>query len=353
MTLLPRTRRALVVAAVVGTTLSTQAFADTAATNPPVTLAVVNGQRLLQVTGSDLVGPASLGFGTSATEAPFGVLVTDLAHARTGYDVSATLSDLYRLDPTQPSGFDCASSVASSQFGVGFGVAPPFVPDVDVAALLDPALTFTGTTSNLPIGAVRTLLSGIGITEVTAQVQGALTELTSATALMDVSDGANSDPAFTAPAPHADCDPSASSPTSRFLQSGTPATLDPASMLPDLAALLDGADGTVEDAVITPAEAVAAQVLQSGTDQPGGQLYDATRNSLAAQLSGIDLGLLNLDQITAAVVGVMTTVQSDLLLDLVGQSGVYANLPKLVYDPDPNAVSGLYQGTMTVTLTDR
>lgn len=354
MTLVPRTRRALVVAAVVGTTISAQAFADTAATSPPVTLAVVNGQRLLQVTGSDLVGPASLGFGTNATEAPFGVLVTDLAHARTGYDVSATLSDLYRLDRDQASGFDCASRVASSRFGVGFGVAPPFVPAVDVAALLDPALTFTGETTDLPTGSVRTLLEGAGITKVTAQVQGALTELASAVTLMDVTDGANgADPTFSAPAAHADCDPSAASPTSRFLQSGTPASVDPASFVPAFVGLLDGADGTVEDAVITPAEAIAAQVLQPGTDQPDGQLYEATRNSLATLLAGVDLGLLTVDQITAEVVAVITTVQSDLLLDLVGQSGVYANLPKLVYDPDPNAVTGLYQGTMTVTLTDR
>lgn len=325
------------------------AFADTQSTRQPVTLANVQGQRILQVTGNDLTGPASLAFGKNSTEAPFGVVVTDVAHTRTGYDVTATLSDLYKMDPTDPTGYDCNNSVASSRFSVGFGTTPTYAPEI--AATLESLLTFTGETADLDTGLVKTLLIDAGISEVTAVVQGVVTDLATSVSLMDVTDGANgATPAFDNPAAHACNETPPATPSSRFLQTGATTSATGATFADDFFGLLDS---TTVDGDATVDEVIAAGVLLTGTDQQGGQLYDATRAELASLLNGVDLGTLSLDAITAEVVAVMTTVKADIVLDLVGQSGIYANVPKLIYDPDPNAVTGLYQGTMTVTLTDK
>lgn len=328
------------------------AFADTQSTRQPVTLANVQGQRVLQVTGSDLTGHASLAFGQNTTEAPFGVIVTDIAHSRTGYDVEATLSDLYKIDPAKTNGFDCTEAVASSSFSVGFGAVPVFDPEI--AATLESLLTFTGETANLT-GGVFTLLDTLGIDEVTADVQGVVTDLASSVPLMNVSDGDNTStgPAFTNPAAH-DCDPTpGATPSSRFLQTGDTASVAASTFVSDFFDLLDGADGSTADNIATVAEVIDAGILPAGADESGGQLYEATKAELESLLAGAELGTLSLDDITAAVVDVMTTLETDIVLDLVGQSGIYANVPKLIYDPDPNAVTGLYHGTMTVTLTDK
>lgn len=328
------------------------AFADTQSTRQPVTLANVQGQRILQVTGNDLTGPASLAFGKNGTEAPFGVVVTDIAHTRTGYDVTATLSDLYKMDPTETNGYDCNNSVASSRFSVGFGTTPAYAPEI--AATLESLLTFTGETADLDAGLVKTLLLDANISEVDAVVQGVVTDLATSVSLMDVTDGDNGTaPAFDNPAAHACNETPSATPSSRFLQTGATTSASGTTFDDDFFGLLDGADSTPEDGEATVDEVVAAGVLLTGTDQQNGQLYDATKAELTSLLGGVDLGTLSLDDITAEVVAVMTTVKADIVLDLVGQSGIYANVPKLIYDPDPNAVTGLYQGTMTVTLTDK
>lgn len=111
-------------------------------------------------------------------------------------------------------------------------------------------------------------------------MQGLVTDLATTELLMNVSDGANTDPAtFDSPAAHA-CDGSLTGATSRFLQTGNTTTVSADTFSTDFFDLLDGAIDSTEDGEATVDEVVTAGILLTGTDEPGGQLYGAAHQQV-------------------------------------------------------------------------
>lgn len=348
------------------------AFADSSSVT--VTAGVVNGTRTLQVTGADsglASGPASLAFGPATTDAPFGVVVSDVVYERRGYDVSATLSDLYRVQPD--GALACGeTAIPSTGFSVTFDTASV----ADVNAALESFLTFTDdvvddvndvlgiealtdplevTVADVPhlITDAESLATSLGVSasEVTSLV------------LMQPASGTDND-VFDAEATNPGCPGTgAADPDDVVLQTAdNPSDPNLDSLT---SAIFDGADSGSDDA-LTAAEAIAAGLLSPGaadtgdhTTDPideGGILWEATRSALDTLLTPLlSLTEGQLDDITTSVVADLLADTTGLAFDIVGQSGVYTNLPTLHLNPDAvgDATTGLYRGQMTVTLVDK
>lgn len=327
----------------------------------PVTVAVVNGMRGLTVTGVNTGGTAPLGtpslaFGANATQAPFGLVVTDLLYDRKGYTVDAQLSNLYKLGA---SGVSCDASIPSAAFNVTYATKPSVT---DIKAVLDPVLTFHDADLNEDLGGLNTLLTdavaalGTTLTVTVDNVDAIIQEVATTTALMAISDGSAA--AFTDASEHPDCQGSgANTPTTVPLQTGAPTTLDASQLTALRNSLFNAADANTS-ATLTAAETVTAGLLPTGSDQPGGDLYEATKAEilLVLQANSLD-GLVSateLETITGRVVTDLLAAATDLVTSLIGQSGVYPNLPILNLDrtKDGDPTTGTYHGVMTVTLTD-
>lgn len=364
MNLRTRLKRASLGALAALTVFGAGAFAQTS--SPTVSVAVASGARLLSVTGGTIdgttglpTGPANLSFnGTTPTASPFGVTVTDVAHSRIGYEVDATLTNLYRLNPDAiltSDRFVCGDRIDSSAFTIGFATSS-YQPQDQIKALVRSNLTFTDDVAD-DLG-----IASSPLTQLTVQVADWVGERSTTyvndlgssvtLTLMNVADGAGG--TFTQRASHP-CDPTAglgaTVATEVGLQAGTlPSSVD----LSGLASYLyDQANTTTIDA-LTPAEAIAGDLLAPSSDQPGGVLYDNTKSALQAILNTLGLTVSDLDALTADVVADLLTT-ADPVLDLLGQTGVYANVPQLELAPGATTgkTTGLYQGTMTVTLTDK
>lgn len=330
------------------------AIADTSSVN--VTLGTVNGERQLLVTGVEAGLPAGgpqLSFGNTGVRSPLGIVVTDVAYQRAGYSVSATLSDLYRLETSGL--LDCTGqAVPSDAFDVTFGALPAVS---GVSALVEPFLTYTDSDVNEDLSLLGISLTGVtGTLSVTVEdFAGFVQDLTTDLELMTVADGTGG--TFLASAAHPACTGSGdASPTPVSLQTGTTNTPDLSGLTTQLFSTIDGSISGTDDSEVTAAETVTAGVLPTGADQQGGILWEATRDALVVVLdsAGLLLTTLQLDDLTDLVVDDLVAGSTDLLLGLVGQSGVYPNLPQLELDRAKvaDAATGLYHGVMTITLTD-
>lgn len=329
-------------------------------TSTDVLLATIAGSRTLSVTtptGTNLDGGA-LDLGTSHTGA-FVVSVTDVTYDHVGYQVSSTLSNLYRFQ----GGFNCDRKVDSADLAVAFPVDPQLQ---DLEAIIQGLVDLEGTVSPAladlldPLGVINTLLVGAGLDplvgrplsagadEIAAQLQDALSGvLDGADSLLPVKVSNGSAGAFGSPAAHPDCGGGAPSPTSRLLMSGNAGSLGGfvQGLIDDLAALVDGitaadmvGDGTIDAAA---AQAAAAAAVQGLADD------------LNAQLAGLGLGPVTLpqtggviDQVLQELEGVLGTV------DLLGQSGIGVSVPNLDASPASAPQSGVYRGRMVVTIVD-
>lgn len=335
------------------------AVADTV----PVTHSVVNGFRSLAVTGSNgtaPVGPPSLTFNSTTASAPFGIVVSDLMYERKGYSVNAVLSNLYKLDAD---GINCNAAIPSTAFGVTFDPVPT---QGAVKAVLDTTLTFVEESIKEELLAADPMLSSVlsaitGDLPVTVPgVKGVVQEVVPsfATPLISVgNDGLGG--SFTAQSEHPGCVGSgAASPTSVGLQTGAkndPTALELTALHADI---FDGANTSTTEA-LTVAEAMAAGLLPTGADSTGGTLFEATKTAVKAVIDAEStlVGLVSDAELLAttdAVVDGLLATSGQLVLDLIGQTGVYTNLPKLNLDTakagDPT--TGAYHGVMTVTLVD-
>ncbi len=368
-----RLKGALAVGVLASMVFGTQAFAQSSTT---VSAAVVNGQRLLAVTNTDFTGPAVASFRTHGTEAPFGVAVTDVAYDKTGYDVKATLSDLYLRDLDLTNDYDCTKNIPSNAFSVAYAASANAPADVE--ALVDAQLTFTDdiTDDVNGIGLLATtrdaILAALGTnTTVSPKVQAlsklvADADIASILGLMAVANGDTA--AFGSPATHPKCG-SSSVGTSVALQGGTPGTASTTNLTELANRIFDDAESDADaDAVLTPTEAIADELLPADAtapadrstdpDTPGGALWESTYAAVV-NLLGTSVSLLTQTELDALVTSVVGDLTADSIastaVEVVGQSGVYTNVPKLVFDRSAASTlpSGLYQGVMTVTLTDR
>lgn len=358
----PRRVLGLTVASVV--LAAATALADTATV--PVSLGVVNGARVLQVTGTDTAGlpagPAAFAFGPNTTSAPFGVVVSDAMYERTGYEVTATLSDLIMVDE-DTGDLRCGTTVPAGALEVLHAAAldPADVDGVveslltfhaeDIRADVDGALTGVGAVLDVTLPSVMpvTVPSVPGAVQDLSSLPGAVVDdLT----FMTVSGGLGGP--FADAAVHPRCPGSGdATATAVPLQDGTPNT-------PDLTAVRTAIfDAAATDTSLDAPEAIAAGLLPPGSDVPGGVLYEATKSAIAQSLAeaGIDGAVIEsiIDTVTGSVIDDLTATTTDLVLDLIGQTGVYANVPTLSVDPEQvsDAATGLYHGVMTVTLVDR
>lgn len=332
----------------------------------PVTVAVVNGSRSLTVTGSDgtlPVGTPSLAFSGTGTKAPFGVVVTDALYDRKGYTVSATLSNLYKLDTASTGGVNCNAAIPASAFDITFDTRPPVSA---LKAVVDTLIDFEDddivgevTTVDSTLAAILTTVGVTTIPVTVADVIAAAQEVDASgltTLLMGVTDGAGG--TFTGQASHPTCLKPAGAITSVPLQVGTPNN----PTLAEIDALRDTLYTSVTGdlaADLTSTTALAEGLIPPGSDLPGGDMYEKTKLAVDAALDGIlalagEVTEEELDAITALVVDDLVAQLADLALTLIGQSGVYPNLPELNLDTakagDPT--TGTYHGVMTVTLLD-
>lgn len=335
-----------------------------------VGVGVVNGMRTLHVTGTDFAGSTNLAFRNGTFSSPFGVMVNDIAYSRAGYDVTAILSDLYRLDGSTDDGYDCTSLIASKDLSLRFPTAAG--DPTGTAAFVEPIMDWAGafTVQNvIEAGLIDSLdlveldlLATDVLTVTVADIQGLLDEALYGSLLMQVSNGENTASDFTAPASHA-CAGDAVSPTSRNLQRG--ATVEPTQTQLDELTSTTFATAAGIDEILTVAEGTVPDgLLDGGADEEGGILWDPAQTAILGALAGAGITFDDvteatvaaaLDTLTTNVIADLTGGLADFTLAVVGQNGNYRNLP--ILDLAETAVAdvptGLYHGVMTVTLSDR
>jgi hypothetical protein len=334
MTVFTRRRSTIGAATLVALAVATLgAAADTSTV--PVTTAVVAGTRTLTVTdpAGAAIGSSGLAVGSGHAGA-FLVNVTDANYAHAGYQVTATMTNLYPY----ATGYDFASApIPSSAISVGYpgGLAGL----LDVESLVTPVVQLTGTLNllGLPIGSTPVNETVDGVTQAVSTLTQAVTQDTLASVLdeLPVSLDAGETGAFDGPAdlpgepgtPHA-------SPTTKVLMSG--------------------------DAQ-SPANLVTAIVSAINTDLGGStaqELIDAgllDENSVLAAAGdalGIVPSLLSSAQVDT-ILSTLTGTVTGLTGGILGQTGTYSSLPALSLDLPSGVDTGVYRGQLVVTLMDK
>lgn len=308
-----------------------------------VTSTVTGGTRTMTL--KSLSGDALTGI-TLGTAGSGGFLtnVTDAQYERAGYQVTANLSDLYAYDEGS---FDCGTAIPSNAFSLDY-VADP-LSLTDVAALPEPTWDLSGTldatTASLLGISTDTLIEALDVTgERIDRTLDGIFEGAEDNLPIKVSTGTTG--AFTDPGPHPTCDGGAATPTTRSLLEGDVSNLgDLFTWVTD--EVTSAADAN-DDTTITAEELVSTGEV---TDE---RMAERVRQALAD--AGVDLGLL--DTLLADGSLTMDDIYDDLVAtldaigDLIGQTGTYNSLPKLVASVPDETPAGTYRGTLTVTLVD-
>jgi len=324
-------RRAALALAAVGAMVAPAvgAYADTSTV--PVTTLVATGSRTLHVTDVNgaAIGANGLPLGAGHGGALL-VNVTDLNYQHAGYQVSATMTDLY---PWSGSAYDFAATPIHSN-AISLSYPSSLLDLVDVKSLVAPVLHLTGTVS---IGAVPTPVdidqTVDGTTTSVQTLANAVTASTLAGALADlpVTLQTGQSGAFTNAAALPGEPTAHPSPTSKVLMSG-------AAQQPLTSALVSALNTTVSGDT-------ASQLVSAGLiDQ------NAVIAAVAQQL-GITPDLLSAADITAIMTNVTGTVSS-IAGNILGQSGSYNTMPALSINVPSSASAGLYRGQLVVTLMD-
>lgn len=324
-----------------------------------VLLAAVAGSRTLKVTtptGTNLNG-GELDLGTAHTGA-FVTSVTDANYDHVGYQVSATLSNLYLFEGS----FDCGKKVDSGDLSAAFPINAQ-VQDLGalIQGLVDLQGTVNGALASLldPGGTIGLILSTAGLDPlagrplevagpVAAQVEDTLAgALDGASSLLPVKVSNGSPGPFSTPATHPQCGGGGGTPTSRMLMSGDASSLGGfvQGLIDDLQALVDGvtASDLIDAGVIdaAAAEAAAAEAVQGLQDQINSELAGLGLDPIALPQTG-DV----IDLVLDLLVGLLDTA------NLLGQTGVGISVPNLNAEPDSAPTAGVYKGRMVVTLVD-
>jgi hypothetical protein len=297
----------------------------------PVTTVVATGTRTLTVT--DPTG-AAIGAGGLPLGAGHGgallVNVTDVNYQHAGYQVSATMTNLY---PWSGSAYDFSGTpIPSSAISVAY---PSDLLDlVNVKTLVDPVLKLTGSVTVGGLGVPTSINQTVdGATESVQTLANTVTRSTLASALasLPVTLDTRETGSFASAAPLPGEPTAHPNPTSKVLMSGS--AQDPAS-----AALVSALETTYGGE--TAAQLVAAGLL----DQ------NAVVSAVAQQM-GITPDLLSaadISTIMSSVTGDITSIVGSVL----GQSGSYNTLPTLNIDVPSSASAGVYRGQLVVTLMD-
>jgi hypothetical protein len=324
---------AVALVALGGATLG--AAADTSTV--PVVTAVVNGTRTLSVTDAagTAIGSGGLPLGAGHSGA-FLVNVTDANYSHAGYQVSATMTNLY---PYAGGSYDFGSTpIASNLISVGYpgGLAGL----VDVESLVTPVVELTGTLnlSGLPVGSTAVSESVDGVTQSVQTLSDAVTQdtLASLLDLLPVSLESGDTGTFDNPA-DLPSEPSAphANPTSKVLMNG-----DAQSPTALIDALVDAINNDLGGA--TAQELVDAGLLDQNSVL-----------SAAGDALGIVPSLLTAGQVTTIMTTLTGTV-TGITGDVLGQTGSYSTMPALTIGALPGTTeTGLYRGQLVVTLMDK
>ncbi|MDQ1697538.1 MAG: hypothetical protein QOJ03_2891 [Frankiaceae bacterium] len=310
---------------------SLAAFADTSTV--PVTTLVATGTRTLSVTdvAGAAVGAGGLPLGAGHGGA-FLVNVSDTRYKNAGYQVSATMTNLY---PYAGGNFDFnGTPIPSSAVSVDY---PGGALDLlNVKSLVAPVVTLTGTLNLGPIlgNAVsinqvvdggETTVQSLADTITKGTLAAALSELpvtlqTGETGAFSAADGLPGEPG------------SHANPTSKVLMSGD-------AQQPLKTALLSALNTTLGGDT-------AQQLIDAG-------ILDQTAVVAAvAQQLGVAPNLFTAGQITSMLTTLTSTV-TDLVGNIIGQTGSYNTMPALSIDVPSSASAGVYRGQLVVTLMDK
>lgn len=323
----PRALAALAAAAVV--TVPMSAFAGS--TTVPVTTVVGGGTRTLAVTDPTgaAIGTNGLPLGTGHGGALL-VNVTDANYQHAGYQVSATMTNLY---PWTGTAYDFSGvPIPSSAISVSY---PSNLLDlVNVASMVTPIVNLTGTVTVGGLGVPTAINQTLnGTTQSVQTLTSAVTQSTLASALAQLpvtlqtgATGAFTDAAGLPGEPTAH-----PSPTSKVLMSGN-------AQAPLTSALVTALNATYGGQ--TAAQLVAAGLL----DQ------NAVISAVAQQL-GITPDLLSPADITTIMTSLTGTI-TGISGSVLGQSGSYNTLPALNINVPSTASAGVYRGQLVVTLMD-
>jgi hypothetical protein len=323
-------RRVLATLAAAGTlVVPVAAFADSSTV--PVTTLVATGTRTLAVTDPTgaAIGASGLPLGAGHGGALL-VNVTDVNYQHAGYQVSATMSNLY---PWSGSAYDFAGTpIPSSAISVDY---PSGLLDlVNVKSLVAPVLHLTGSVTVGGLGVPTAINQNVdGATDSVQTLANTVTKSTLAAALADLpvtlQTGETGSFASAAGLPG---EPTAHpSPTSKVLMSG-------AAQPPLTSALVSALNTTYGGE--TAAQLVAAGLL----DQ------NAVVAAVAQQL-GITPDLLSSADITS-IMSTLTGTVGSLAGTVLGQSGSYNTMPTLSINVPSSASAGVYRGQLVVTLMD-
>lgn len=305
------------------------AWADTSST-VPVTTSVLAGTRTLNVTD-----PAGTNIGTSGLPLGVGhggsflVNVLDTNYQHAGYQVSATMTNLYRLASGSPD-FN-GTPIPSSAVSVGY---PSNLLDLlDVQSLVTPVVQLTGAL-NLPLlSAVNVSQTVNGLTQSVQSLTDPVTKATLSSVLNQLPVTLNTGEvgAFTSPASYPGDGTSNASPTSKVLMSGT-------AQQPLTSALVAAINSTLGG--LTAQQLITAGLLDQNT------VLQAAATAL-----GVPTNLLTSTDITTILTTLTGTV-TGLTGNLLGQSGSYTTMPALSINVPSGVTTGTYQGQMVVTLMD-
>lgn len=291
----------------------------------------VGGSRALHV--EDLAGQSlsELDFG-NARSLPFRVRVVDTTMDRTGFSVSASMTNLYFDDGGS---LDFDDSIPSANVSVDRAVDPLNVQDPQtlVEPVFDTVSTITDSTicsllSLAMVGGACTINAG----DITGELQTVdlpvdLGDLSGLPLLPQApSTGVFTNPSFGGVAASDPAAAGAPSATSRQLISGS----------------------AVSDATVLTSIEGELNTLLSGLsiDQKidTGVLTNALRDSV-----GVVWDLLSAAQVTTVVNSTVATLQSLTGTNLLAQAGTYLSFPELDLTVPDDASGGTYRGTLVVT----
>ena len=307
------------------------------ATAADVTLALNNpgGSRTVYV--EDLLGQplSTLDFGATRSQ-PVRVRVVDTTMDRAGFQVSATMSNLYKA--TGASTYDRTKSIPSSAVSVGYPQVPISVKDVSatVTPVFDLAENVTG-------GTLCTAIQLVGGTVCNIAVSGVRGLRQSVTVPVDLADlaplplvpqqgetGAFTTPNYLGIGDHpGKPDPVPTATSRRFVSGGL------GTVLTGIQARLVALLGTT---------APASSVIDTGT------LTTTLRTALGTGVGGVPVfDLLSAADAQSLVDGLTATLLTLTPSDVVAQSGTYLSFPLLNVAVPSTTEAGDYRGTLVVT----
>lgn len=306
------------------------AFADSSSV--PVTTLVATGTRTLSVTDvtGASIGTNGLPLGTGHGGA-FLVNVTDTRYKNAGYQVSATMTNLY---PYATNAFDFnGTPIPASAVSVSY---PSGLLDlVNIKSLVTPVLHLTGSLNlgalPLPISidqtvnGTATMAQSLANTVTKSTLAAALSQLPVTLQTGDVG-------AFTSAAGLPGEPTAHPNPTSLNLMSGNAQQ--------PLASALVTALNTTYGGLTTQQLVTAGLVDQNAVI------------SAVAQQAGITPDLITNAEQTAIMTNLTGTINA-LTGSVLGQTGSYNTMPALAIDVPTSIAAGTYRGQLVVTLMDK